>query len=110
MSTLLDFQTKLEDIYCSLNLLTFDVIYIYSDLRGFASQPLLTSGKDEFLRSFIRPFDLNKYTIIIPSFTYTVSGIFDTLSTRTRLGALNTYILEHTNCYRSEHPFFLMLL
>ena len=96
----------LIEAYRSLGVLDYEVVYIYSDLRGLANDSLLSAGKDSFLGSFIDCLLQESKTVIIPAFTYTTEGIFNTETTNTRLGALNTYICRHQNSDRSEHPLF----
>ena len=98
-------RTTLSE-YTGVGVFDYEAVYIYSDLRGLADDSLLAAGKDTFLGSFIDCLLQESKTVVIPAFTYTTEGIFNTATTNTRLGALNTYICRHQNSNRSEHPLF----
>ena len=94
------------DCYKQLQVEDYDFFYIYSDLRAFASEIPFKFEKNDFCTSIMNPLlKLNK-TIIIPTFTYTVDGVFDVEDTPTKLGALNSWILSQAGMKRSEHPMF----
>lgn len=96
----------LAEAYHAVDVFSYDIAYIYSDLRGFASESLLAAGKNEFLSSFMSPLAQKSITAIVPSFTYTTHGRFDTMSTMSNLGALNSFVVNAQDSYRSEHPIF----
>jgi len=100
------FKENINLLYREIGAFESDIIYIYSDLRGFSPFINQFVNKNKFLEVFIEPF-LNKgITVIIPTFSYTTSGIFNTGITKTNLGALNNWILNHPKSERSEHPLF----
>ncbi len=95
-----------EEKYDKLGMNDFDYFYIYSDFRGFASEMGKNLAKNEFCSAVIKPLIEKNKTVIIPTYTYTVKGVFDVLETPTCLGALNSWILQQPNVCRSEHPLF----
>ena len=95
-----------SESYDDLKISDYDFCYVYSDLRAFASEMNNKFEKNKFCSSIITPLlKLNK-TIIIPTFTYTIDGVFDVETTPTKLGALNSWILSQSEMKRSEHPMF----
>ena len=92
--------------YKNIGVFEADVIYIYADLRGFLIFLNQFPNKNKFLESFVKPLLDKNLTIIIPTFSYTTSGIFNTKSTTTNLGALNKWVLNNPKSERSEHPLF----
>jgi len=102
----MNFQKHLTTIYENHGLFDSEVIYIYSDLRGFSNYLKDFKDKNNFLESFIKPILEKNITIILPTFSYTTSGIFNTEKTQTNLGALNKWVLNNTYSNRSEHPLF----
>ena len=84
----------------------FDILYVYTDLRSFGQYLPLFSSKDEFFQSIINPLLSYSGTIIMTTFTYTSSGIFDISNSKTYLGAMNKWILSMDDHVRSEHPLF----
>ena len=95
-----------EEKYDKLGMNNFDYFFIYSDLRGFAFKLGKNLTKNEFCSAVIQPLlDKNK-TVVIPTYTYTLDGIFNVTKTPTRLGALNSWVLKQPNVCRSEHPLF----
>ena len=84
----------------------FDILYIYTDLRFFGQYLPFFSSKDEFFKSIVDPLLSYSGTIIMTTFTYTSSGIFDITNSKTNLGAMNKWILSKDNHIRSEHPLF----
>lgn len=84
----------------------FDILYVYSDFRELGKYKPSSLSKRDFLRQVVQILLQNVSTVIIPTFTYTTSGIFDVKSTPTRLGALNAHFLEESSIVRSEHPLF----
>ena len=95
-----------EEKYAKLGMNDFDYFYIYSDFRGFASEMGKNLARNEFCSAVIKPLIEKNKTVIIPTYTYTVKGVFEVLETPTRLGALNSWILQQPNVCRSEHPLF----
>ena len=92
--------------YEDLGVNQYDFCYIYSDLRAFASEMKSKFEKNKFCHSIINPLLKSKKTVIIPTYTYTVKGVFEVEKTPTNLGALNSWILKQDNMKRSEHPMF----
>ena len=95
-----------EEKYDKLSMNDFDYFYIYSDFRGFASEMGKNLARNEFCSAVIKPLIEKNKTVIIPTYTYTVKGVFEVLETPTRLGALNSWILQQPSVCRSEHPLF----
>ena len=89
-----------------LNVARFDYIYIYSDFRFFGKYLKFFSSKEEFFETITSVLLTFTGTIIIPTFTYTTSGVFDVSSTKTYLGSINKWILNRKGRTRSEHPLF----
>lgn len=102
----MNFKDELISKYNEIKLFNCDVIYIYSDLRGFSQYMDQFSEKDNFLKTFIEPILERNITVIIPTFSYTTKGIFDTKKTKTSLGALNSWFINNSESERSEHPLF----
>lgn len=97
---------RLEKVYELLNVYSYDVLYIYADLRAYALEFAGGMTRHSFLDSFLEPIRARGKTIVMPTFTYTTNGIFDTALTKTRLGALNQHMVRLSNAERSEHPLF----
>ena len=95
-----------EEKYDKLGMNDFDYFYIYSDFRWFATEMGKNLTKNEFCSAVIKPLIEKNKTVIIPTYTYTVKGVFEVLETPTRLGALNSWILSQPSVKRSEHPIF----
>ena len=95
-----------EEKYAKLSMNDFDYFYIYSDFRWFATEMGKNLTKNEFCSAVIKPLIEKNKTVIIPTYTYTVKGVFEVLETPTRLGALNSWILQQAKVCRSEHPLF----
>lgn len=102
----MNFWDNLNNIYRDIGVFNSDVVYIYSDLRGFSKYQSEFANKDNFLETFIKPILENNITVILPTFSYTTEGIFHTSKTKTNLGALNKWVLNHSESERSEHPLF----
>ena len=92
--------------YEDLGVKQYDFCCVYSDLRAFASEMKSKFEKNKFCHSIINPLLKSKKTVIIPTYTYTVKGVFEVEKTPTNLGALNSWILKQDNMKRSEHPMF----
>tara|TARA_B100000029_G_scaffold510781_1_gene603120 strand:+ start:190 stop:987 length:798 start_codon:yes stop_codon:yes gene_type:complete len=95
-----------SQIYQKLGIEKYDLCYIYSDLRFFASCMKIDIDKDRFCKSIVNPLINLKKTVIIPTFSYTTEGIFYVEKTPTSLGTLNSWILKQPAVKRSEHPLF----
>lgn len=102
----MDLLNYLSNTLSKFNSNQYNILYIYSDLRYFGRFKPLSISKHEFLKSILDCLTLENKTIIIPTFTYTDSGIFDVQRTNTNLGALNSSVLQNNNTNRSEHPIF----
>ena len=92
--------------YEDLGVKQYDFCCVYSDLRAFASEMKSKFEKNKFCHSIINPLLKSKKTVIIPTYTYTLEGVFEVEKTPTNLGALNSWILKQDNMKRSEHPMF----
>lgn len=99
-------ESILEDAYRQIGAVDADVLYIYSDFRYFGQFTSEYPGRNEFCEAIVAPLLEQNKTILMPSFSYTATGKFDVLNTRTRLGALNKWMLKHPDRKRSEHPLF----
>jgi len=102
----MDLLNHLSKSLKELNSAQYNILYIYSDLRYFGKFKSASTNKQQFLKSIIDCITLVNKTLIIPTFTYTESGIFDVQNTNTNLGALNSLVLKSYNIARSEHPIF----
>lgn len=89
-----------------LNVAKYEYLYIISDFRFFGKYLKFFSSKEEFFETIANILLTYAGTIIIPTFTYTTSGIFDVSSTITNIGAINKWVLERKDRVRSEHPLF----
>ena len=92
--------------YEDLGVKQYDFCCVYSDLRAFASEMKSKFEKNKFCHSIINPLLKSKKTVIIPTYTYTLKGVFEVEKTPTNFGALNSWILKQDNMKRSEHPMF----
>lgn len=106
MTDMEPFAQFLEKSYATVGAFDADIVYIYSDLRHFAQFVDEMGGRDAFCRGLVQPLIDRRQTILTTTFTYTTSGQFDVLTTPTRLGALNAWILRQAQVERSEHPLF----
>jgi len=93
----------LKKIIIKSDIINYDYVYIYSDLRYF----LFANNKDikKFTEDFLNIFLNNNQTIIVPTFSYSKKN-FDTKYTRSKLGYLSNYILSKPKSIRSLHPLF----
>ena len=108
MATMLpaEFERMLTQAYQSVGAFDADILYIYTDFRQFGTNAAGYKNRNEFCNAIVAPLlDCGK-TIVLTTFTYTAEGRFDVLGSRTKLGAMNKWILEQTGCRRSEHPLF----
>lgn len=102
----MDLLNHLSNTLDKFNSTQYNFLYIYSDLRYFGRFKPISISKQAFLKSILDCLTLENKTIIIPTFTYTDSGIFDVQRTNTHLGALNSAVLQNNDTNRSEHPIF----
>lgn len=100
------FSHILQKTYSLIGAFESDFVYLYSDFRYFSQYLGELGSRDSFCRAVIQPFLDRGQTVVIASFTYTTEGCFDVLTTPTRLGALNKWILTQPEMRRSEHPLF----
>jgi aminoglycoside 3-N-acetyltransferase len=100
------FASTIESAYESVGAFAADIIYLYSDLRSFGIHSRESPDRNSFCNLFIHPLLKRGKTVLMTTFTYTSQGRFDVLSTPTRLGALNKWILAQPERRRSEHPMF----
>lgn len=99
------FET-LDDAYAEVGVPDADIVYLYSDLRGISSWAAGFPDRDAFCDALMRPLLARGKTVVMTTFTYTTEGRFDVLTTPTRLGVLNKWILRQEGVCRSEHPMF----
>ena len=83
-----------------------DIIYLYSDFRTFGRHLEEFPDRAAFCDALLAPLLQRGKTLVITAFTYTTEGRFDVLSTPTKLGVLNKWILAQPGVCRSEHPLF----
>ncbi len=85
-----------------------EIVYIYSDFRGFGQilEGDYKFSKKDFFTDLLNIFNKLEMTVVVPTFSYTTSGIFHVDSTPTNLGALSKFVLTDTHSVRSEHPLF----
>jgi aminoglycoside 3-N-acetyltransferase len=101
-----DLDALLSRAYQDIGAFDADILYIYTDFRHFGKYAPGYENKDHFCKAFVAPFLEQGKTIVLTTFTYTSEGRFDVLSTPTRLGAMNKWILGQPGVRRSEHPLF----
>ena len=85
-------------------ILSAKYIYIYSDFRFFFKKFEKNSKKNIF--NLINFFTKKGITCVLPSFSYTNSGIFDIRKTKSKLGFLPNFIIDNLQFERSNHPIF----
>jgi len=100
------FEATLCQSYLSVGAFDADILYLYTDFRSFGARVAGYQNRDEFCGAIVAPLLKCGKTIVLTTFTYTSVGRFDVLGTRTKLGAMNKWILEQTDFLRSEHPLF----
>jgi len=100
------FETMLCQSYLSVGAFDADILYLYTDFRSFGASFAGYQNRDEFCSAIVAPLLNCGKTIVLTTFTYTSEGRFDVLGTRTKLGAMNKWILEQPDFLRSEHPLF----
>lgn len=101
-----DFERMLRQAYQSVGAFDADILYIYTDFRYFGASAAGYKNRNEFCNAIVAPLLECGKTIVLTTFTYTAEGRFDVLGSRTKLGAMNKWILEQTGFRRSEHPIF----
>ena len=101
-----EFERTLCDAYQNVGAFNADILYIYSDLRHFGLYAAGYKDKQDFCQAIASPLLGQGKTIVIATFTYTVDGRYDVLSTPTKIGVMNKWILAQPESSRSEHPLF----
>jgi len=101
-----EFERMLSQAYQSVGAFDADILYIYTDFRHFGTYAAGYENRNEFCKAFVDQFLARGQTIVLTTFTYSVEGRFDVLNSRTKLGAMNKWILEQPGFRRSEHPLF----
>ena len=94
---------EINNIFLKSDLFKFKYVYIYSDFRYFFKKEKFSKKK---IRNFLNLFLKRGITCIIPSFSYTTSGVFNIKKTKSKIGFLANYILENEKFERSSHPIF----
>jgi aminoglycoside 3-N-acetyltransferase len=84
----------------------FEYIMIYSDFRALGRMRYPDQSKSAFLGGILESFLKLGLTAIVPTYTYTSSGIFDPSINKSNVGALSSFISNHPKVSRSEHPIF----
>ena len=101
-----EFERMLSQAYQSVGAFDADILYIYTDFRHFGTYAAGYENRNEFCKALVDQFLARGQTIVLTTFTYSVEGRFDVLNSRTKLGAMNKWILEQPGFRRSEHPLF----
>jgi aminoglycoside 3-N-acetyltransferase len=89
-----------------LHVQEFEYIMIYSDFRALGRMRLPDQTKGAFLESILDSFLKLGLTAIVPTYSYTSSGIFDPSINKSNVGALSSFVSNHPKASRSEHPIF----
>ncbi len=92
--------------YAAVGAYDADVLYLYTDFRHFGVHMAGYPDRDAFCAAVVAPLLERGKTVVLTTFTYTTEGRFDVLSTPTRLGAMNKWIVGQPAMQRSEHPLF----
>ena len=100
------FPRQLAEGYQQVGAYEPDILYVYSDFRTFGRHAVEFPDRTAFCDAILFPFIERGKTIVVSTFTYTSAGRFDVLTTPTRLGVLNKWILGAPEVRRSEHPIF----
>ena len=100
------FGTMIADAYGAVGAYDPDIIYLYSDFRTFGRHLEEFPTRAAFCDALVSPLLQRGKTLVVTVFTYTTEGRFDVLSTPTKLGVLNKWILAQPGVCRSEHPLF----
>ena len=79
-------------------------ISIFTPILDFSSKNLKKTLKKIFLIN--KFFHQKGITCVLPSFSYTNSGIFDIRKTKSKLGFLPNFIIDNLQFERSNHPIF----
>lgn len=103
--TLAELTDTLDEMYQKVGAYEAQILYLYTDLRTFGSYAD-SFDHNFFCRAIVAPFLDRHQTIILPTFSYTTEGVFDVLSTPTKIGAMNKWIMTQPGFRRSEHPLF----
>ena len=101
-----EFEEMLNHSYQEVGAFDADILYIYTDFRHFGTYAAGYKNRNEFCKAFVDQFLARGQTIVLTTFTYSVEGRFDVLNSRTKMGAMNKWILEQPGFRRSEHPLF----
>jgi len=96
----------LQDSFDAVGAFDVDILYVYSDLRALGALAATFPSRQAFCDELMAPLSSRGKTIIMTTFTYTSQGRFDVLTTPTKLGVLNKWILSQPGVHRSEHPLF----
>ena len=83
-----------------------EIIYLYSDFRTLGRHLEEFPDRAAYCDALLSPLLKRGKTLVMTTFTYTTEGRFDVLSTPTKLGVLNKWILAQPDVCRSEHPLF----
>jgi aminoglycoside 3-N-acetyltransferase len=103
---MIDLARLLDDAYASVGAYSADILYVYTDFRHFGTYMPAYADRDAFCAAIVSPLLARGKTIVLTTFTYTTEGRYDVLSTPTRLGAMNKWVIRHPSMRRSEHPLF----
>ena len=105
-----EFERMLSQAYQSVGAFDADILYIYTDFRYFGLNATGYKDRNEFCKAIVAPFLECGKTIVLTTFTYTSEGRFDVLESRTKLGAMNKWILEQPGNIMTQVYFVLCLL
>lgn len=84
----------------------FEYIMVYSDFRALGRMRNPDQCKSAFLEDILESFLELGLTAIVPTYSYTSSGIFDPSINKSNVSALSSFISNHPIASRSEHPIF----
>jgi len=90
-----------------------DIILVHSDISVFGK--LVTSDRNILLESLVKAFRESvgeNGTIVMPTFTYSFckGEVFNTVNTKSTVGALTEYFRTGLDVSRTSHPIFSMAI
>ncbi len=106
--TLEEFSNYLDRGFDELGVYEYSVVYLFTDLRGWASRLGAATRRDDMFKAISGPLLERGCTIVTPSFSYTDAGEYDVQTTPSALGAFPRWFLGQPAMARSEHPLFSM--
>lgn len=101
-----DLERILQEAFYSVGAYDADILYVYTDFRKLGTYAAGYPSRNDFCKAVVSPLLNSGKTIVLTTFTYTAEGVFNVVGTRTKLGAMNKWILDQPDNIRSEHPIF----